>query len=192
MEQIVIRKAVEKDRKQIADAIAVCYKEDFSVLAKDISKAASALLPGIQILRFYVAELDGKIIGIAACSDCSGRAVHVDGTAYRNSFGIIKGTMAILFMKNEFMHTLQYPIDTGYIEFVGVLPDYQGRSVAKKLMTGIIQMSEYKNYILDVKDNNIPAIKCYEHIGFKEYQRIPERGGKVKGFKERVFMKYGK
>lgn len=192
MEQVIIRKANETDREQIACVISVCYEKEFSAFVKDMPKIASALSPGIRILRFYVAELDGKIIGITACSDRTGRAVHIYKKSFRDSLGIIKAAMAGLFLTKEFMHSLPYPEDTGYIEFVGVLPEYQGRSVAKKIINNIIETSDYREFILDVTDINIPAQKCYTHIGFKEFQRIPEKGGKIKGFKERIFMKYEK
>lgn len=52
MEQLTIRKADEKDRKQIAKTIAICYERDFSTLVKDMKKVTSALLPGIQISIF--------------------------------------------------------------------------------------------------------------------------------------------
>jgi len=192
MEHLNIQKATERDRSQIANIISVCYEKEFSTLIKDMAKVASALSPGIQIPRFYTAELNGEIIGITACSDHTGRAVHIDRKACRKSLGIIKGTLVILFLSNEFMHSLPYPKDTGYIEFVGVLPTYQGRSVARRMINTIIETSEYQNFILDVTDVNIPAQKCYQNIGFQEFKRTPEKNGKTKGFDERIFMEYKK
>jgi len=192
MKQFIIRKAAEKDRKQIANTIALCYEKEFSTLTKDMKKVLSALLPGIQIPRFYVADLNGKIVGIAACSDCRGRAVHIDKKAFQNSLGMVKGTLAIVFLTKEFMHSLPIPKDTGYIEFVGVQPKYQGHSIARKIINNIIERTEYRKFVLCVTDINIPAQKSYQHIGFHEYKRIPERGRKIKGFKERIFMKYEK
>lgn len=192
MEQIFIRKADVKDKKQIANTIAICYEREFSTLEKDMRKIGSALEPGIQWGNFYVAELNGSIIGISACSDCDGRALHIDKYYFRNALGIIKGTIAIFFLSDEFMHSLPYPKETGYIEIVGVLPEYQGNGIAKKIIHEIIASTKYNEFILDVTDINVPAQKCYEHIGFVEYERVPERGGKIKGFKERIFMKYKK
>lgn len=192
MEQLIIRKANNKDKSQIADAIARCYEKEFSTLTKDIQKVSLALVPGIQTDRFLVAELNGSIVGITACSDCDGRSVYIEKTSCRRSLGIIKGTMAVLFLSNEFMHMLPYPKNTGYIEFVGVLPEHQGQGIAKKIICEIIVSTEYDEFILDVTDINIPAQKCYKHIGFVEYKRVSERGGKIKGFKERIFMRYAK
>jgi hypothetical protein len=48
---------------------------------------------------------------------------------------------------------------------------------------------QYSEFVLDVMDNNIPAIKSDEKLGFIEFKREPFRGGKSKGIKYKVYMK---
>lgn len=53
-------------------------------------------------------------------------------------------------------------------------------------------MNNYNAYVLDVTDINIPAINCYNNLGFKEFKRIKEKHGRQKGFNEKIYMEYKK
>lgn len=189
---ILVRKAKDGDRKDIALCISEAFEKDFSVLCKDIDTTAKAISSGIVIDKFYVAEVNNTIVGVLAISNCNGRAVITDSSSYKKYFGFIKGIIAKLVLKEEFESKLNYPITTGYIEFVSVKKDYRRKGIATTLIKESLKLSNYNDYVLDVTDINTSAINCYNNIGFVEFKRIKEKHSKQKGFNEKIYMKYKK
>ena len=179
--KIIVRKAKNIERESIALCIAEAFEKDFSVLSKDIVTTAKAISSGIVIDKFYVAELNNKIVGVLAISNCNGRAVILDSSSYKKYFGFIKGIIAKIVLKEEFQSKLNYPVTTGYIE-----------GVATTLIKESLKLSSYIDYVLDVTDINISAINCYNNLGFEEYKRVKEKHSKQKGFNEKIYMKYKK
>jgi ribosomal protein S18 acetylase RimI-like enzyme len=189
----IIRKALPHENIKIARAIANSYSEELSSLTKDQDKASRAFEVGINTDKFWVCIEGNEIIGISACSDIYGRAFIANRKDCTKNFGLILGNIAYLIFKSEFAKKLPYPETTGYIEFVGVVESARGRGIAKKIMSEIINESKnYNEFILDVTDNNVAAIKSYEKLGFVEFKRTPFRGGKSKGIKEKVYMRLAK
>ena len=187
-----VRKAKETDRKNVALCIAEGFENDFSVLCKDKQKVADAIAAGLDMGRFYVADIEGDIAGVLAISDCNGRAARVEKALLKKQFGLIKGLIGNLILKEEFEKQLAYPITTGYIEFVAVRKRYRKRGIATAMLKESMLHTNYQDFVLDVTDININAIKCYTDIGFEEFQRIPEKHGKQKGFNERIYMRYSR
>lgn len=186
----LIRKALPTEKLKIAKAIANSYSEEFSSLTKDQDKISRALENGIHTERFWVWVENDEILGISACSDIHQRAFMPNRKDCVKNFGLIRGIIAYLIFKSEFAKQLPYPETTGYIEFVGVIDSARGRGISKGILNEIInQNKQYSEFVLDVMDNNIPAIKSYEKLRFGEFKRKPFRGGKSKGIKDRVYMK---
>jgi ribosomal protein S18 acetylase RimI-like enzyme len=187
----IIRKALPSEGQKIAKTIANSYSEELSALTKDQARVTKVFEQGIHTERFWVCIQNGEILGISACSDLHGRAFTPNRKVCIKNFGLIRGFIAYLVFKSEFTKQVPYPKTTGYIEFVGVLDTARGRGIAKAILHEIIKQSkQYNEFILDVMDNNIPAIKSYEKLGFIEFKREPFRGGKSKGIKDRVYMTY--
>ena len=67
---------------------------------------------------------------------------------------------------------------------------FRRRGVATALLQKIVTSGLYADYILDVTDINAAAIQCYEKAGFREFQRVPEKHRKQKGFSAKIYMKY--
>jgi len=175
---------------KIAKAIANSYSSELNSLSKNQDIVAVVFEEGIHTERFWVWVEDDQVLGISACSDCSGRAFTPNRKTCIKNFGLVRGFIAYLIFKSEFAKQLPYPKKTGYIEFVGVLDSDRGRGISKEILNEIIkQNKQYNEFVLDVMDNNIPALKSYEKLGFREYKRKPFRGGKNKGIKDRVYMK---
>lgn len=187
---IHIREAKETDRNSVALCIAEGFEKDFSVLCKDNQKVADAIAAGLNMKRFYVADIEGDIAGVLAISDCNGRAARVEKVSLKKQFGLFKGLIGALVLKKEFEGQLEYPITTGYIEFVAVRKRYRKRGIATAMLKESMLLTNYQDFVLDVTDINNNAIKCYTNIGFKEFKRIPEKHGKQKGFNEKIFMRY--
>lgn len=185
-----IRKAEETDRNNISLCIAEGFENDFSVLCKDTQKVADAIAAGLNMERFYVADIKGDIAGTLAISDCTGRAARVDKISLKRNFGFLKGMIGAFVLKEEFEGQLEYPVTTGYIEFVTIRKKYRKQGIATTMLQESMLLTHYQDFVLDVTDINSNAIKCYTNIGFEEFKRIPEKHSKQKGFNEKIFMRY--
>lgn len=184
------RKGLDSDREQIAECIAEAFKKDFSAICKDVQIVSKAIESGIQTERFYVAAENETIVGVLAISDCYGRSVLTDSKAFRKHFGLVKGMIAAIVMKEEFGKQLEYPDTVGYIEFVAVLENYRRRGITTQLLSYAIANEKYSKYELDVTNINQGAINCYKKFGFTEYRREKVSHAKQKGFSEKIYMKY--
>ena len=185
-----IRKASETDRDAVAMCIAEGFEKDFSVLCKDNQKVADAIANGLNIEKFYVADVDGNVAGVLAISDCNGRAAKVEKVSLKKQLGLFKGIIGAFVLKEEFEKQLEYPVTTGYIEFVAVRKKYRKQGIASTMLRESMLLTNYQNFVLDVTDINEKAIRCYSSIGFEEFKRIPEKHGKQKGFNEKIYMRY--
>jgi ribosomal protein S18 acetylase RimI-like enzyme len=190
MDTVKIRKAQENDRVNISRLIATGFEKEFSRLTKDTDKVARVICAGIQIGRFYVAQQGVKLIGVAACTDYTGRAIYTQRTELRKNLGIIIGTLSYYTLRDEFMKPLTYSSEIGFIEFVTVSPFARGKGIAKQLLQNIVEQSAYKEFILEVTDINTYAIKAYTTFGFVETHRIPMKHPKHQGYNEKVYMQY--
>ena len=81
-----IRKAKETDRNNVALCIAEGFEKDFSILCKDNQKVAEAIATGLNMERFYVADIKGNIAGVLAISDCNGRAAKAEKVSFQTIF----------------------------------------------------------------------------------------------------------
>jgi len=185
-----IRKAKETDRNSVALCIAEGFEKDFSILCKDNQKVADAISNGLDIERFYVAEISGDVAGVVAISDCNGRAAKADKASLKKYFGFIKGIIGAIVLKKEFETPLDYPHTTGYIEFVAVRKNYRKQGIATTMLLESMKLTSYQDFVLDVTDVNTNAINCYTKIGFEEFKRVPEKHGKQKGFNAKIYMRY--
>lgn len=185
-----IRKAKEVDRNSIALCIAEGFEKDFSVLCKDNQKVAAAIAAGLKVESFYVADIEGNIAGMLAISDCNSRAARVESVSLKKQFGFFKGVIGAFILKKEFEGWLEYPVTTGYIEFVSVRKKYRQQGIATTLLQESMLLANYQDFVLDVTDINHNAIKCYTKVGFEEFKRIPEKHSKQKGFQAKIFMRY--
>ena len=59
-----------------------------------------------------------------------------------------------------------------------------------KLVEGVIAQTRYTDFELEVTDVNMPARECYRKIGFVDMRRKKEKFGRIKGFRERIYMHY--
>ena len=94
-------------------------------------------------------------------------------------------------IKNDYVHIYVYEEDNivlGFIQIedhfeitdiinIAVDKNYQGQGIGKKLIQYVIDNTKAEKIMLEVKENNIPAIKLYESMGFKEIHRRPNYYG---------------
>lgn len=179
---IEIRPGRECERRDIAQCIAEGFERDFSFFCKDADRVVAALLPGIHPTRFFVAAQGEIIKGVAGLSDCTGRALSTTYGSYCKNFGWLKGTFAKLILKKEFDEPLLYPPTTGFIEFVAIRKIFRRQGIASLLLKESMKQAGYKEYILNVIDENTPALKCYTQLGFQSFKKIKKGNGYTKNY----------
>jgi 8-oxo-dGTP diphosphatase len=187
---VTVRPALESDRAGIAAVIVDAYRNEFSTLSRNVDKLTAALTPGVEVDRFFVADRSGDIIGTIACTDHAGRAMRVIATDWRRHLGAVRGTLAARILASPWMSRLDYPPTTGYIEFVAVAERGRRQGIATKLVEGVIAQTPFAEFELEVTDANAPARDCYRKIGFVDVRRKTEKFARIKGFRERIYMRY--
>ena len=88
----------------------------------------------------------------------------------------------------EHTYPFEFPAETGSIEFVATAVEHRGKGAAFGLIEHIMAITRYKQYILEVADNNTAAIRLYEKLGFKEFKRTPSLHKRA-GFDYFLYMK---
>ncbi|WP_062049153.1 GNAT family N-acetyltransferase [Bacillus sp. JCM 19034] len=175
-------------RREVAAVFVDGYREDLAFLSNNQEKLIEAFQKMICPYVFYFATLEGDIVGILACSNNQNRALTIDKTILRNSFGYVKGNLAYHFMKDEFNKKLPYQDDTGYIECVATTVKARGKGVSTALMNYVLENEDYRHYILEVVDTNKVAYRLYKKLGFTEFERKKESFSRMKGFEYRIYM----
>ena len=189
----LIRKANEGDKHQIAHTIVYSLEDNFTGLSKSKDNLIKVFENGIDTQRFIVADLNGKIVGITGCADCSGRAMIINKKMCRKNLGFFRGMIAFMVFTEEFLYPLTTPINIGYIDILGVLEEARRQGIAKAMLEKVVEYNPgYNELILNTTDINLAAIKLYENFGFVEYERKPYKWAKQAGFKEKIWMRYTK
>ena len=187
---VTVRPAVESDRTSIASVIVEAYQPEFAILSRDVDKLKAALATAVAIDRFFVADRGGDVVGAIACTDHTGRAMRVEAAAWRRHLGAVRGAIAARILAAQWMSRLTYPGTTGYLEFVAVAERARRQGVATQLVEGVVAQTAYTVFELEVTDVNAPARDCYRKIGFVDVSRKREKFARIKGFRERIYMRY--
>lgn len=142
---------------------------------------------------FYAAVEDDAVLGIAACTDGHTPSVKLNQHELRHHLGFVMGTIAYRVLKKEFEEK-PYPFKIekgmGTIEFVATANKYRGRGVATTLIKELHQQTPFNTYVLEVADNNLPAVKLYEKLGYKVFKKVAEPHSKQSGFDFYLYMKF--
>ncbi|MCC8022918.1 MAG: GNAT family N-acetyltransferase [Clostridiales bacterium] len=174
------------------------YQMGLRYLSKDKEKLARAFAHMFDLDLYYLAlDENGGIIGMAACTDGNTPSVHLDAAALRRHLGAVEGSIAHPLFKRGFENTdTPFPFLPGLcnVEFVATAEKFRGPGVATPLIRDLIAATPYRDYMLDVADSNVPAVKVYEKIGFQDFMRVPQNPALAKwgGFHALVYMKYTK
>lgn len=181
-------------RKQMSEIFAEGFAQWLEYFSKDKNIIAKTFAHMFVLDQFYVAVVDNKIAAMAACTDCRALAVRLDKKELRKHLGIIKGSIAGIVLKKEFESPFKNPApETGSIEYVGTALEFRGQGAASQIIRYIIENTSYKKYLIEaVADTNLPALKLYKKLGFKEYKRkfLPPNRAKKVGINNIVSLKY--
>ena len=187
---LTVRRAVESDRAAIASVIVEAYRHEFAILSRGTDRIWAALTSAVEIDRFFIADRGGDVIGAIACTDRTGPAMRVRTAEWRRHLGVVRGAVAARILARQWMSQHHYPAATAYIEFVAVAERARRQGIATKLVEGVIAQTPYSEFELDVTDANTPARDCYRKIGFVDVRRKKEKFGLIRGFRERIYMRY--
>lgn len=168
------------------------YYKDLSFFNKDKERLKAAFKSSFSTDIFYLAELDGAIAGILACSNNRQRAMHIDRTIMKNELGFVMGNLAYHLIKNEFNPPLTCSDDTAYIECVATGETARGKGVCTELFQHVMQQLPYGKFILEVADTNQNAYRLYKKLGFTETGRKNVKYSKIKGLNEIIYMQWCK
>ncbi|NLK27638.1 MAG: GNAT family N-acetyltransferase [Clostridiales bacterium] len=192
---IQIKRMADYDRDvcyEAANVFVEGYYKDLSFFTKDKEKLITTFMDAFCPDVFYLAELDGIIVGILACATNRQRAMHIDKTSMKKGLGFVMGNFAYSMLNKEFNTTLTYPDDTTYIECVATSEAARGKGVCTGLFRYVMKELPYRQFILEVADTNQTAYRLYNKLGFSEFERKKEKYSKLKGFNQRIYMNWFK
>ncbi|ROR23885.1 acetyltransferase (GNAT) family protein [Mobilisporobacter senegalensis] len=193
---IEVRSAKELGKtagQKISEIFVDSFYEHLSYFSKDKEKLAKALEHMFVLDLFYVAIIDGEIAGMTACTNGKDYSVKQDKKELIKHLGFIRGTIANRAFKSEFQKPAMYIGEkTASVEFVATASKYRGRGAATAIMNYLFQLPEYDEYVLEAADTNYKAVKLYEKLGYREFERIKQKFSKYVGINYRVYMKYTK
>jgi len=175
--------------EEVTGVFVDAYYDLLSTIEKDKEKLVKVFKHTFVREVFYLALLNGKVVGMLACSTNRKRGLKFDRTIFIEHFGFFKGNFIYYSLRNEFETPLDYNNSTAYIEVVATTSEARGKGVATSLFNHVIKNTYYKEFILEVMDTNEKAKRIYERLGFEEFKRIPATYLQQKFFNERIYMK---
>lgn len=195
MYQIIRADQTELDvRSQMSEIFADGFTQWLGFFSKDRNKIAKAFAHIFVLNQFYLAMSGDEVAAMAACTDGTELSVRLNTKQLIKHLGYYKGILAGLMLKREFQVPFKNPTcDKCSIEFVGTAFEFRGQGAASQVITHILESKSYNEYLIEeVADTNIPAMKLYEKLGFKEYKRkaFPEKLAKKNGINHLISLRY--
>jgi len=180
-------------RPQIAMVFSEGFYRWLQELSKDKACLARAFAHIFDLSQFFVAVHGDEIASIVGCCTAGTKPVSFDKQILCKEFGFLRGRIAkIMLTKYLLQNVYPFPLgaETGSIEIVASSPKYHRTGSAFGLINYVMETLPYRDYVLEVVDNNTGAIALYEKLGFREIQRTPEKHAKRAGFDYRIYMKH--
>lgn len=190
--------AFERDvRDEVVEVILDGFSADLSFLSRDRSRFTIAFRDDVRADMFFAAELDGRIVGVLACSDNTGRALPANRYSLRRGLGEVRGVIAAYVLGRQFNRPLPLDDGTGYIEWVATSPHARGKGVSGALFRHIMRQLPYESLVLEVLDANEldaneNARRVYSALGFEEYDRRSAKGVEKLTYRERIYMRWSR
>lgn len=180
-------------QQKISEIFVDSFYEHLSYFSKDKKRLAKALEHMFVLEVFYVAMIDGEIVGITACTNGRDYSVSQDKKELIKHLGLLRGIIANNAFKNEFQKpAVGIGEKTASVEFVATASNYRGKGVATAIMNYLFSLPQYEEYVLEAADTNTNAIKLYEKLGYREFKRLKQKFSKYIGINYRLYMKYTK
>lgn len=183
----------DEEVRQAADIFVEGFYDSLRYFSADPSKLAKALMHAMVKEQFFVALEKGAVLGIFAYSAGRKRAFRFNRAVLRRELGWLRGTLFYGLVRQELERPLDLADRQCYFEAVATAKEARGRGVASRLNDELVSHLGYEDYILEVVDTNVAAIRLYEKLGYVEFRRKPQRWfRKQAGFNARIYMKWMK
>lgn len=182
MGKIKIARATKKDDlKQIAELIYLTdvyiYPYWFNTIENAINELTEIVESEDTIYSYkncVVAKADNKIVGVIVFFD-DGSNIDNDYSKWNKSFNAdytIKNYIKPLIDECKKFKFVSIPN-------VAVLPEYRRCGIATKMFEKVFSLYKNKPFVLEVLEENVPALKLYQKLGFKidkEYNGFNGKG----------------
>jgi len=197
MEQATVKRLSELDDRHLDQTVQLFidgfFKEMGDKLSINLQTLANAVKPSFKKDHYYVCLLDDKVMGLLAVSSNKSRSHAFDKKTIRRGLGFFKGSLIYSILNEELQKPLDLPEKQCNIESVTTGVEARGKGVASKLINHVIDNLDYEEFVLDVIDSNVNAIRLYEKLGFAVYKRKKESFlARMAGMNERLYMKYNR
>jgi ribosomal protein S18 acetylase RimI-like enzyme len=181
----------ESYRHRIAEVLVNGFAEDFSFFSTDPNTLADLFEHLILPERFYVVLVDGEPAAVASLTTGDEQCFRPRWREFCRTLGPLRGLVAYLVVRTQFLGVYEGAKDgLAEIGFVATAPAHQGHGLGTALLTHLLALPEYREYVLEeIKDTNAAALGLYAKLGFTVYKRRPERFAKRAGFSEYLSMK---
>ncbi|MDT0267925.1 GNAT family N-acetyltransferase [Streptomyces sp. DSM 44915] len=192
---VTVRRMDEYDRDvrdEVTRVILDGYFSELSFFSRDRHGFAAALRDDLRADMFHVAEVDGAIVSVLACSDHTGRALVANRASFRRGLGHLRGTVAARLLAREFNAPQAGDAHTGYIEWVATSEHARGRGVSTALFRHVMRHTHHRTLTLEVVDSNHTARRLYARLGFVEYARRPAKVWERRMFQARLYLRWSK
>ena len=176
-ETIEIRHAINQDVNVIVNILLDVFKDKFShMFDNDLDKGRLKIekfyeeLCSEELDDYFVTVQEDKILGVIHFTHKESIENSDTSSILQifNTLGIFKGlraTMALAMLDSK-----KFNKKSCYIDFMGVLPDAQGKGIETVLINKAEEFARSKNYpllSLNVIGKNNGITKQYEELGFK-------------------------
>lgn len=194
--KIICTNKIEYDpRQQISEIIVDGFYQWLKYFSKDKTELTNAFAHMFNLNVFYAALIEDKIAGVAALNNGTQPTINLSKCELQKHLGRFRGFIAYKILKYEFVDK-KYPFEmnsgTGYVEFVATSPQYRGKGVASSIITHFFGFSDYTEFILEVADTNVNAVRLYEKLDFKEFMRVEMKNKKQSGINHLLYMRFNK
>jgi ribosomal protein S18 acetylase RimI-like enzyme len=179
-------------REQISRVFVVGFYQWLKYFSKDVERLACALTHSFELSKFWCAIEGETVAAITACTDGLKSPMRLDKSELRRHLGFISGSLAYSVLKTHLLeHGYPFTLEptTGSIELVAARQEFRGKGVTFGLIEHVMETCGYDEYVLEVADTNVTAVRLYERLGFIEFQRVPEKHPKQSGLNYYMYMK---
>lgn len=176
--RLVFRNLAELERTHLRQAVEIfvsSFYEPFSFISPDVDVIADVLEHSFIPEHYYVALLDGNVVGVAAVSSSEGRAHRFQRDVLVSHLGLFRGTLAYFKLRGVLERPLELEEHQCYIESVVTDSAFRGMGISSQMQKHLLSTLPYSEFLLEVAETNFNAVRMYEKLGFTVYERTPQK-----------------
>ena len=175
---IEIRNPTHQEVSIIVDILMITFSDKFShIFDNDLEKGRSVIykfyetITNEELNNYFVAVEDDNVLG-AIHLTYHGAKENTSSSSIVYAFqtlGIFRGIRATFAL--ALLDFRDFDKKSCYVDFLGVLPAFQGKGIGTKLLDEADEFARSENFnllSLSVIGRNTEAIKLYEKLGFRK------------------------